>query len=324
MNLPMDHDQLAQAIHEGMGTSFMHKAYGRRARRALHAVQREMKRLERLLSRFDRNSEISSINCSAGLKPAKVSSETFELLKKAMEISLLSGGAFDITVGPLVKLWDYKHATCAPEDAAIHKTLELIGFSNLMLEADRMTVGLKMPGQMIDLGGVGKGYASDRAMDVFRRYGVASAFTNIGGNVSTLGLKPDGSMFRVGIRHPRQEDSLIGAVSVLNQSVVTSGDYERYFTDQYGKRRHHLLNPVTGYPAESGLISVTVVHKSAMLADALSTALFVLGSKKGLELLGRFPSAEAVLVEEDLAVHVTKGLKDFFEPARGIRADIRP
>ena len=318
----MDQGQWAQAVHQGMGTSFLHKAYGCRARRALPAVQREMKRLEGLLNRFDPGSEISRINRFAGVKPAKVGSETFELLRKALEISRLSGGAFDITVGPLARLWDCQHAAYAPEGAAVLRALGLTGFSSLALDAAKMTAGLKLPGQLIDLGGVGKGYAGDRAMDIFRKYGVASAFTNIGGNVSILGSKPGGAMWQVGIRHPRQADALVGAVGVANQSVVTSGDYERYFVDREGKRRHHLLNPATGCPAESGLISVTVVHKSAMLADALSTALFVLGREKGLALLGRFPSAGAVLVEADLAVHVTKGLRDCFEPARGIRADV--
>ena len=312
-----------EAVHEGMGTSFLHKAYGPCPRRALHAVQREMKRLEGLLSRFDAGSEISRLNRSAGLRPVKISRETFELLGRAAKISLLSGGAFDITVGPLAKLWDYKHAACAPEDAAIRKALDLTGFQHLMLEAGGMTAALKMPGQMIDLGGIGKGYASDRAMNVFRRYGVNSAFTNIGGNVSTLGPKPDGLRWQVGIRHPREADALIGAVGVIDQSVVTSGDYERYFIDREGKRRHHLLDPATGYPAESGLISVTVVHTSAMLADALSTAIFVLGPEKGLALLSRFPPAQAVLVDADMAVQVTKGLRDCFEPARGIRVDIK-
>lgn len=323
MDSAAKHELWAQAVHEGMGTRMMHKAYGRHPFFALCAVQREVKRLERLLSRFDKRSEISVINRMAGLGPARISRETYALLSKAQEISKLSEGAFDITVGPLIKLWDYKHAACAPEDSAIQKVLSLVGFSGLELDEDSLTAKLASPGQMIDLGGVGKGYASDRAMDIFRSRGITSAFTNIGGNVSTLGKKPDGSLWQVGIRHPRQ-DQLIGAVSVSGQSVVTSGDYERYFTDEHGIRRHHLLDPLTGYPAESGLVCVTVVHESAMMADALSTAIFVSGMEKGLILLLKVPSAQAVLVDQDLHVHVTSGLKDCFEPARGIRADIKP
>ncbi len=320
----MDHGSWAQAAHEGMGTLLMHKAYGRHPLWALRAVQREVRRLERLLSRFDPKSEISRINRSAGLGRIKLSRETYALLSKAQEISKLSEGAFDITVGPLIKLWDYKHSNIVPDETEILKAISLVGFSNLQLDTTSMTAKLRLPGQMIDLGGVGKGYASDRAMEVFRGRGITSAFTNIGGNVSTLGSKPDGSPWQVGIRHPRQEDQLIGAVSVSGQSVVTSGDYERYFIDQQGVRRHHLLDPLTGYPADSGLVSVTVVHETAMLADALSTAVFVSGMDKGLKLLEKIPTAQAVLVDQNLDVHVTKGLKDRFEPARGIRADIKP
>jgi thiamine biosynthesis lipoprotein len=319
-----EHGVWAQAVHEGMGTRMMHKAYGRRPRLALYAVQRELKRLERLLSRFDPKSEISGINRAAGLGRIKICHETYALLSKVLEISRLSGGAFDITVGPLVSLWDFKHATCVPEESAIQKALSLVGLSGLKLDEDSLTAALLKPGQMIDLGGVGKGYASDRAMDIFRSRGITSAFTNIGGNVSTLGFKPDGTAWQVGIRHPRQEDRLIGAVGVSDRSVVTSGDYERFFIDRQGVRRHHLLDPLTGYPAESGLVSATVIHESAMMADALSTAVFVSGMEKGLRLLEKIPSAQAVLVDDSLAVHITKGLKDCFEPARGIRADIKP
>jgi thiamine biosynthesis lipoprotein len=323
MDSALDHGSWAQTVHEGMGTRLMHKAYGRRPRMALYAVQREIKRLERLLSRFDPKSEISRINRAAGFGRIRISGETYSLLSKAQEISRLSFGAFDITVGPLISLWDYKHSKSAPEEAAVLKTLPLVGYSNLALYAAGPYAELALPGQMIDLGGVGKGYASDRAMDIFRSHGITSAFTNIGGNVSTLGSKPDGTAWQVGIRHPRQ-DQLIGAVSVSGQSVVTSGDYERYFIDEQGMRRHHLLDPLTGYPAESGLMSVTVIHESAILADAMSTAIFVSGMEKGLALLEKIPAAQAVLVDETLAVHVTKGLKDCFEPARGIRADIKP
>lgn len=324
MDSAIGHGSWAQTVHKGMGTWMMHKAYGRRPRLALLAVKGEVTRLERLLSRFNKGSEISGINRLAGLGRIKLSRETYALLSKAQEISKLSGGAFDITVGPLIKLWDYKHSKSVPEEAAILKALSMVGFLNLMLDENSLTAWLLKPGQMIDLGGVGKGYASDRAMDIFRSRGITSAFTNIGGNVSTLGKKPDGSMWQVGIRHPRQEDQLIGAVGVSGQSVVTSGDYERYFTDEKGIRRHHLLDPMTGYPAETGLLSVTVVHESAMMADALSTAIFVSGMEKGLKLLEKIPPAQAVLVDESLGVHVTKGLKDCFEPVRGIRADIKP
>jgi FAD:protein FMN transferase len=140
--------------------------------------------------------------------------------------------------------------------------------------------------------------------------------------VAALGTKPDGSPWRVGIRHPRQENCLIGAVSVADKAVVTSGDYQRYFVDSKGKRHHHILNPTTGYPSESGLVSVTIVADSATVADALSTILFVAGMKTGLELLRNFSGAEAIFVDRDLLVYVTQGLKDCFQTDEGIRAKI--
>ena len=307
-----------------MGTRITHKAYGENPRRALAAVQAELKRLEKLLSRFEEGSEISKINRAAGLARVKISRETFSLLHHVHQISRLCGGAFDVTIGPLVQLWNVYHAEHSPKEADILAARALTGFSMLTLDRGNLAVKLKEPGQMIDLGGVGKGYASDRAMEVFARCGIRSAYTNIGGNVSTLGTKPDGSPWQVGIRHPRQAGQMIGAVSVVNKAVITSGDYERFFVDEAGKRRHHLLDPATGYPAESGLISATVVSPSAMEADALSTALFVSGLQKGLKLLRHFPYAQAVLVNDQLDITVTGGLKDCFTPAFGIAAECTP
>jgi thiamine biosynthesis lipoprotein len=126
--------------------------------------------------------------------------------------------------------------------------------------------------------------------------------------VVTLGAKPDGSPWHIGIQHPRQEDYLIGSVSVVNQTMVTAGDYQRYFTDNKGKRHHHILNPFTGYPSESGLMSVSIVADSSVVADALSTILFVAGMEKGLELLRNYPEAESIIVDQDLRVYVTQGL----------------
>jgi FAD:protein FMN transferase len=172
------------------------------------------------------------------------------------------------------------------------------------------------------LGGIGKGFASGRFLEVCKEFGIKSAFTNIGGNVAALGTKPDGAPWSVGIRHPRQENRLIGAVSVADKAVVTSGDYQRYFIDPNQKRRHHILDPRTGYPSESGLISVTVVADNATVADALSTILFIAGMREGIEILKGFPLAEAVLVDTEQMVYVTPGLTDCFLTDKDIRAHI--
>ncbi len=309
----------AESVHIGMGTEMAHKAFGRHAKEALVAVQCEAQRLERMFSRFREDSEIHAINQSAGEQCVSVSPETYEVLSRAVGFSKTSSGSFDATIGPLVDLWDYKHACAAPEDEKIRQAHLLVNYLDLILDPENRTAMLRKKEQSVDLGGIGKGYASDRFMEIFQQHGISSAYSNIGGNVSTLGNKPDGSPWRVGLRHPRKQD-LLGAVEVTGKAVVTSGDYERFFINSEGKRFHHILNPLTGYPAESGLISVTVIAQSAMTADALSTAVFVAGLQRGLDILGNYPQAEAVLITADLKVFATKGLKARFQTANGIHA----
>ena len=314
----MEKKSVMETTHHGMGTEMAHRVYGRQAAEALQSVQNEAQRLESLLSRFLPESDISRLNRSAGIKCQKVSSETFGVLEQAVQFSRLSEGLFDATIGPLADLWNYKHASEPPTEEKIRQGLSLVNISDLELDPTAKTAGLKKSGQSVDLGGIGKGFASDRFMEIFRDNGVTSAFSNIGGNVSTLGSKPDGSPWRVGIRHPRQ-NALIGAIAVTGKAIVTSGDYERFFIDSSGRRFHHILNPKTGYPSTSGLISVTVVADSAMTADALSTAVFIAGLEWGLSFIERYPQAEAVLVDKELQVYVTQGLRQCFQACAGIK-----
>jgi thiamine biosynthesis lipoprotein len=159
-------------------------------------------------------------------------------------------------------------------------------------------------------------------VEVFKSFGISSAYSNLGGNVVTVGAKPDGSPWQIGIQHPQQENGLIGSVSVVNQTVVTSGDYQRTFTDSRGKRHHHILDPTTGCPAESGLISVSIVTDRSVAADPLSTIVFVAGMEKGLTFLRSFPNIEAILVDSEPQVHVTRGLSDRFQAARDLEVTI--
>lgn len=313
---------ITEASWYGMNTHIICRVIGEEAERAVSEAEREIVRLEEKLSRFLPDSEISKINLYAGLGTIKVSAETYEVLLFAKRLSEMTKGLFDITIAPLVDLWKYNHFSVIPKRLEIEKTMNKISYEDLMLHPVQREVGLRRSGQSIDLGGIGKGYASERCISIFRRLGVASAYINIGGNVSTLGNKPDNSPWSVGIRHPRCDDRLIGAVRVTGKAVVTSGDYERFFIDRNGNRWHHILNPSTGYPACSGLFSVTVVAKNAVIADALSTALFVAGSKHALGYLSRFPGTEAILVDDHLNVTITKGLKDCFQPADGMNVSI--
>ncbi len=301
-----------------MNTEITYRAFGENAASAVTEAKAALLRLESILSRFMPGSEVSMINQNAGKGYVNISSETFEVLSCASRLSEISEGLFDITVGPLVDLWRYNHSFQVPEDEEIRHALSLVNYRDLMLNPEEQSASLRRAEQSIDLGGIGKGYISDCLVKTLQNYGVVSAFVNIGGNVSTLGNKPDGSYWSVGIRHPRYSGCLIGAVKVTGQAVVTSGDYERYFVDGTGKRRHHIINPTTGYPVESGLISVTVVAESAMVADGLSTSVFAAGIDGGLGYLTRFPGVDAVLVDNNQRVFITQGLKETYQMVEGI------
>lgn len=318
----------AQVTQFAMGTVMTHKAFGLNAEDSLDAVCSEVTRLERLLSRFVPDSDISRINRSAGIQSERISPETYEVLYQAIEFSRKCPGCFDVTIEPLVSLWhDAREILVKPEELSIRQVLPLVNDRDIILGPGNQypwdfTAGLRYAGQSIDLGGIGKGFAGDRILEVFKQYGIASAYSNLGGNVVTLGAKPDGSPWQIGIQHPRRDDRLIGSVAVVNQTVVTSGDYQRYFTDIHGKRQHHIINPATGYPSESGLISVSIVAEKSLAADALSTIVFVAGKEKGLQFLSRFAQTEAVLVDSDLQVYVTPGLKYRFQADQGIDVTI--
>lgn len=307
-----------EVTHIGMGTVMAHAAYGQNAQSALQAVAGEARRLEKLLSRFDPESEISALNRAAGESCKPVSAETFALLAEAKRLSAQSAGAFDVTVGPLVELWDFHHATSPPSPTRIRQVTALVNHRELTLYPDTCVASLHRHGQAIDLGGIGKGYASEAFMRLLQSMGITSAFSNLGGNVSTLGARPDGTPWRVGIRHPRS-DGLIAAIEVVGKAVVTSGDYELFFLDRFGKRYHHILDVRTGCPAASGLISATVVADNAMQADALSTALLASGIEKGFKWFNQCGTAQAILIDERLNLYCSAGLDGCLQTIAGIK-----
>lgn len=317
-NLPV-----VQKTHPAMGTIMTHKAFGTHAVDCLEAVGAEVSRVEDLLSRFIASSDVGRINRSAGVRCEQVSFETMEVLLKAVDFSRKCPGCFDITIAPLVSLWKNSQASSsAPELELILAAQKLVDYRDLSLDPVEMTAGLTCANQSIDLGGIGKGYAGDLILEVYRAYGIESAYSNLGGNVVTVGLKPNGSPWLIGIQNPRQEEKIVGTVAVENRAVVTSGDYQRFYIDRQGRRRHHILNPETGYPAESGLTSVTVVSPQSIEADALSTILFVAGIEKGRTYLKKFPQVEAIFIDTDLKVSITAGLEYRFLANDGIGVQI--
>lgn len=310
-----------EMTHLGMGTVMTHTAHGGRSQAALAALHAESERLEKLLSRYQPGSDIAQMNRDAGLRHTAIHAETSAVLSEALRLSAMTDGAFDATIGPLVDLWDYRHATAPPSPQRIRQARLAVNHRDLLLFAESGEAMLRRPGQSLDLGGIGKGFASDAFIRLLAEHGIESAYSNLGGNVSTLGCKPDGSPWRVGIRHPRGEGAIC-ALAVTDLSVVTSGDYERYFTDATGKRYHHILDPRTGYPAQSGLVSVTVVGPSAMTADGFSTALFVAGLERAIALLRQAEPMQAVLIDETLTLYHTAGLLGRLQTAAGVRTKI--
>ena len=254
----------------------------------------------------------------------RLDAEAFSLLARAMEISKETDGAFDPCIYPLMKLWGFagpegeEHEPALPPEEEIQRLLPLCKPENVELDPDTKSVRFLVPGTEVDLGGAVKGYASAKLMDIFRANGVTSGLVNLGGNVQVLGAKPDGSFWRIGIEDPEKEGN-IAALSLMDTAAVTSGGYERGFLEG-GRHYHHILDPETGYPADGGLLSVTVVTEDGALADMLSTALFVMGREKAerfcLDRKGQF---EAVLITEERELLVTEGLEGRIESAERIR-----
>ena len=290
-----------------MATLVSQKVYGFGAAKAVSAASKEIARLENLLSFFLPLSEISAINAAAGIKGEEVSPETFYLLKKAIEIKEESRGVLNIAMGSLFDLWRRAlEEKSLPDTREIEQAKQLIESTDILKLTEPDTAFLRVKGLKIDPGAIGKGFIADKAMEIYRRQRIKSAYIIIGGNVSLLGARPDGSPWRVGISDPDSPNNCIGYLEVEDRSVVTSGDYEK-FTIINGTRYHHIIDIRTGYPAESGLRSVTVVTDKSILADALATAAFILGLEKGKKLLDRY-GADGLFIDSKRKIHQTPGL----------------
>ncbi len=262
---------------------------------------KEIRRYEGLFSAETEGSDVYKINNSKGEK-VKVSEETAELIDIALKYSKASGGAFDITIRPVSRLWDFKsEKKSVPDDASIKEALKHVGYGNVVLDREQSTVSLKDSEAEIDLGAIAKGYTGDRIKEFLIDRGVKSAVINLGGNVVLIGSKPDGSSFKVGIEKPFGNDGeMTDTIEGSDVSVVTSGNYERYFKTG-NKLYHHILDTKTGYPVESGLNSVTIISGRSVDGDALSTACFCLGYDSAKELLSNIddPVLGSIFLDND-------------------------
>lgn len=259
----------------------------------------EIKRLEKLLSRFEAQSEVAQLN---RLGKLKVSADTLEAIKKSRFAFNKSSGAFDITVAPLVDLWrEAKQQKKLPDTKAIEIAQGLIGSQYILLDEKGNFVRFAKPGMQIDLGGIAKGFAVDCAVKKLRKAGIKSCLVNLGGNMYALGSHA-GKPWKIAIRHPRQRRKLIGEFFLSDRGIATSGDYEQYFTLN-NQRYSHIINPKTGSPVDNDVVSVTVLTADGASADFLSTAIFILGKEKGRRLAESFPNTQAIiLTEEDVKV----------------------
>jgi len=264
--------------------------------------------IENLMSANIADSDVSRINAAAGIEPVQVQKDTFKVIERAVYFAELSDGAFDPAVGPLVSLWDISGKPRVPSKKEIDSVLPLINWRNIEMYARLSTVYLTQHGMALDLGGIAKGYAADEAAKIIRSYNITRAKIDLGGNIIMIGARADNNPWRVGIQDPGENrGSIIGILQIPEKTVVTSGVYERNF-EKDGVFYHHLLSVTDGHPIKNDLLSVTIIDDISIDADALSTAVFVLGYEKGLSLLENYGKAQAVFVFQDKNVIATPGV----------------
>jgi thiamine biosynthesis lipoprotein len=280
----------------------------RRANAAASAAFAEIRRLESLLSTWIPTSDLSRLNAEAGRAPVRVSLETMELLKRSMTMAELTGGGFNIALGPVIEAWNISKEARIPSDEELAGLRPLIDLSALHLHDADGTAYLARDGMRVDVGGIGKGFAADRAVDAMRRAGAVAGVVALSGDIKTFGEMPDGHSFLFGIQHPREPSGLIGRIALKNEAISTAGDYERFF-ERDGVRYHHILDPDTLGPAR-GCQSVTIVAKDGVMADGLDTGIFIMGPERGMALIERLEDVEGVIVDSQGRILVSSGLKD--------------
>lgn len=276
------------------------------ANRAAAAALEEIRRLEHLLSTWMPTSELSRVNAAAGREPVRVSPETMFLLRKSLEIAELTEGGFNIAVGPAVDLWGVSAEPRVPTEAELAALAPLTDLAAVALDEAAGTVSLGKPGMRLDVGGIGKGFAADRAVAAMRAAGATAGVVALSGDIKTFGRLPDGERFVFGIQHPRKEGAILARLELQDEAISTAGDYQRYF-ERDGVLYHHILDPRTLQPSRL-CQSVTVVAREGVDADGLDTGLFVMGPERAMALVERLPDVEVVIVDAAGRMTVSSGL----------------
>lgn len=268
----------------------------------------EIQRIERLLTTFSDDSETNLINQNAGEKPVTVSAETFSLIERSLRISQITQGAFDITYGSIDKqLWNFdQQMTALPDKETAKNMIRLINYRNVILDREKCTVFLKEKGMRIGFGGIGKGYAAERAKLIMKQQGVESGVVNASGDLTAWGLQPNGKPWTVGIANPDAKHEVFSYMSITDMAVATSGNYEKFVMID-GKKYSHTINPRTGLPV-TGIKSVTIVTTNAEIADAMATPVMIMGIRTGLDMIDQIKDIEAVIIDDHDRMYTSKNI----------------
>ena len=297
-----------------MGTTVGVTLYENGSEEVLDKVFKRVQEIENLVSINKEETEIDKLNENAGISPVKLSDSSFEIIEKALYYSKLSSGGYDLTVGPLVKLWSIGLPEAkVPSQEEIEEIIKNIDYTKVELNKNTKEVFLSEKGMLLDLGSIAKGYAADEIVKILKEENINSAIIDLGGNIYALGLKEGNKNWKIGIQNPfDNRGKIVGSLEVSNKTVVTSGVYERYI-EQDGQTYHHILNPETGYPYETDIAGVSIIADKSIDGDALSTLVFTKGLEKGLELVENIDGVDAIFITNNKEVYVTKDLKDNFK-----------
>lgn len=298
-----------------LGTPCTLKIYDKPEDKIFQQAFNRIRDIESKMSINRDSSEVIDINNAAGVKPVKVSEDTFYTIKKGLEYSEASQGNYDISIGPLVKSWGVgSDKARVPSKDEIDAAKALINYKDVILNEKDMTVMLARNNMILDLGGIAKGYAADEVAEVLKENGVKHAIINLGGNVLVIGKNTNGNLWRIGVQNPFSENrgDIIGAVEVEDKTVTTAGIYERYF-ELDGVKYHHILNPFTGYPADNEIAGITIIVNKSIDGDGIDTGILLMGLKDGLEYVNSHKELEAVFVTKNKEVYISNGLKGNFK-----------
>jgi thiamine biosynthesis lipoprotein len=267
----------------------------------------EVKRVENLISDWIPTTQISQVNKNAGIKPVKVDKEVFDLVERAIKVSQITSGAFDISYASMDKIWKFDGSMkVMPTEEAVKKSVSKIGYKNIILDPKEQSIFLKNEGMKLGLGGIGQGYIADKIKALLQSKGCVSGIVNVSGDINTWGKQTDGKLWTVAIVNPMNKNKVFATFPLEDSAVETSGSYEKFVTFN-GVRYSHIIDPRTGYPAQ-GVVSVSVFAKQTEIADALATGIFVLGVEAGLDLVNQLKGIECVIVDDKGKIHTSKGI----------------